>query len=92
MYYQNVCVGIMETWSSTYACEFTVFKFLWTNIFARDIREIDTKEIDLSKVKMHWVNGKFAGTDKNARLIRDIETSEFETTRFHSTIKLTFQQ
>jgi hypothetical protein len=82
----------METWSSTYACEFTVFKFLWTNIFARDIREIDTKEIDLSKVKMHWVNGKFAGTDKNARLIRDIETSEFETTRFHSTIKLTFQQ
>ena len=64
MYNQNVCVGIMETWSSTYACEFTVFKFLWTNIFARDIREIDTKEIDLSKVKMHWVNGKFAGTDK----------------------------
>ena len=51
MYNQNVCVGIMETWSSTYACEFTVF--LWTNIFARDIREIDTKEIDLSKVKMH---------------------------------------
>jgi len=25
MYNQNVCVGIMETWSSTYAGEFTVF-------------------------------------------------------------------
>jgi hypothetical protein len=53
MYNQNVCVRIMETWSSTYAGEFRVFQFLWTNIFARVIREIDTKEIDLSKVKMH---------------------------------------
>ena len=83
---------VSELWSSTYACEFTLFKFLWINIFARDIREIDTKEIDLTKVKMHWVNGNFAGTDKNARLIQDIETSEFDTRRFDSTIKLTFQQ
>ena len=28
------------------------------------------------------MNGNFAGTDKNTRLIWDIETSEFETTRF----------
>jgi hypothetical protein len=51
-----------------------------TNIFAWDIREIDTKEIDLSKIKMHWVNGNFAGTDKNARLIRDIETTDYYNT------------
>ena len=57
-------------------------------IFLLEISERSTYQ----RLKMHWVNGKFAGTDKNARLIRDIETSEFETTRFDSTIKLTFQQ
>ena len=46
----------------------------------RVIREIDTKEVDLSKVKMHQVNGNFAGTDKNALLIRDIETTRFDCT------------
>jgi hypothetical protein len=60
----------------------TVFQLYHNDQFARVIREIDTKEVDLSKVKMHYVNGSFARTNNNARLIRDIETSEFETMRF----------
>ena len=53
VYNPTVCVGIMVAWSLTYPGKFTFFKFLGTNIYSRVIREFDSKDVDLSKVKMH---------------------------------------